>query len=78
MERPMRDVHVLTRHELVGMRSLLLAMLSLFVAMQCEHRATRSAPFAMRRLRRPRIHERSHGRRELGSFQSERGVGADV
>ena len=49
----MRDMIAPTRHELVAMRSLLLAMLSLFVAMQYEHRATRSVPLAMRRLHGP-------------------------
>jgi hypothetical protein len=78
MERLMRDVNEPTRHELVGMRSLLLAMLLVFVAMQYEHRATRSVPLAMRRAHGTRIREGSRDGRELGPLRLEQGMCADA
>jgi phosphatidylserine/phosphatidylglycerophosphate/cardiolipin synthase-like enzyme len=76
MERTMHDVNAPTLRELVAMRSLLLAILSLFFAMHCEHRATRSVPLAMRRRRGRRIRKGCRVRRKLGSLHSERRVSA--
>jgi len=73
----MQDVHTPMRNELVGMLSLLLAMLLLFLAMQYEHRATRSVLFGMRRPHGPRIREESRGRREFGPLRVEQGMCAD-
>ena len=73
----MRRVNAPTPYEFVGMLSLLLATLSLFLAMQYEHRATRSVRFAMRRLRGPRIREESRIRREVGRLRLEHGMCAD-
>ena len=73
----MRDVDARALHELVGMLSLFLAMLSLLLAMPYEHRAARSVHFAMRRLRGPRIREESRACRELGPLHREPRMDAD-
>jgi len=66
----MRRVNAPSRYEFVGMLSLLLAILLLLLAMQYEHRATRSVPIAMRRPRGQRICEESRARREVGWLHS--------
>jgi len=73
----MHDVNAAMRHELVGMLSLLLAMLLVFLATRYEHRATRSVLFAMPHAHGPRIREGSRDRRELGRRGLEQRMDAD-
>ena len=74
----MHEVNAPARHEFLAMLSLLLAMRSLFLGMQYEHRATRSVPLAMRRAHGTRIREGSRDGRELGPLRLEQGMCADA